>query len=225
MAGAVEHITLDSEADAGAAPKDSAHRALLRRYAIPGHAGGAGTVLSLMEGHFLEVHAVGTRGESRCYQFDLRFADPLPVRLRRIPWAWMAVATCLAAAGLVALALAWPAFVSALGLGLTFGLVTMALGAVGIFVVLRWTRESLQFRSVHGRAVLASVTAQLGGTRHHQGVFAELSRAIAAARLARPQEKPHFLRDEMREHHRLRQLGVLSEQEYEACKAAILAAH
>lgn len=225
MAGAVEHITLDGEADTGTAARQPAHRATLRRYVIPGDAEGAGTVLSLQEGHFLEVRAVRTRGDSRSYQFDLRFADPHPVRVRRVPWTWVAIATGLAAAGLGALASTWTALAATLGIGLTAGLIAVVLGGIGIFVCLRWTTESLQLRSVHGRAVLASVTAPLGGTRQHEAAFAELSRDVAAANLARPQQKKQFLRDEMREHHRLRTLGVLGEREYEAAKTAILAAH
>lgn len=48
---------------------------------------------------------------------------------------------------------------------------------------------------------------------------------INAAKLARPQPKPQWFRDEMREHHRLRELKVLSEEAYEMSKRKILAAH
>jgi hypothetical protein len=50
-------------------------------------------------------------------------------------------------------------------------------------------------------------------------------KSINAAKAERPQERPQFLRDEMREHHRLRELGVLSEEQYEQSKARILASH
>ncbi len=42
---------------------------------------------------------------------------------------------------------------------------------------------------------------------------------------SRSQPKQHFLCDSMREHHRLRELGVLSQSEYEQSKAHILAQH
>jgi hypothetical protein len=42
---------------------------------------------------------------------------------------------------------------------------------------------------------------------------------------ARRPSKAMHLRDEMREHARLHETGVLSKLEYEACKARILAEH
>jgi hypothetical protein len=105
------------------------------------------------------------------------------------------------------------------------GVVVMAISIAAVFVALRRTTESLQLRSVHGNAALVSVTGDLGSARRYKKVFAVLSRNINSARLARPQEHPQFLRDEMREHFRLHQLGVLGKREYEASKTRILAAH
>jgi len=223
--GAVEHITLDGGADPGAAPADGGHRPTLRRHAIAGRQDGCQTELSILEGHYLRVRDVGPRNEPRVYQFDLRFADPAPVRVRRMPRALLLAATGLAASGLGALVAAWPALRTALGPVLTGGLIAAVTGIVAVYVCLRWTRESLQLRSAYGSAVLVSVTGRLGSARGHHPVFAEVSRSVLAARNARPQDKPQFLRDAMREHYRLRKLGVLSEENYEAAKAAILAAH
>jgi hypothetical protein len=220
---AVEHITLDS--GIGAAPADDAKRATLLRHVIPGRTEGSCTELSILEGHYLRVHITGPRGAVRDYQFDLRFADPAPVRLRRVPWVLLWVATGLVAIGLGALAAAWPALGAFLGPGGLAGLFAASITAAAGGVLLRWTQESLELRSVHGSAILAAVRGRLCSTRRHQPVFAEVTRSILAARQARPQDKPQFLRDEMREHYRLRKLGVLSEREYEAAKAAILAAH
>jgi hypothetical protein len=70
-----------------------------------------------------------------------------------------------------------------------------------------------------------SVTGGIGSARDGKRFFVALMKDINTAKAARPQEKPQFLRDEMREHHRLRELGVLSEEEYEQSKARILAEH
>ena len=78
---------------------------------------------------------------------------------------------------------------------------------------------------MHGEATLASVTGGIGSARNGKKFFVELIKNINAAKSARPQGKQQFLRDEMREHHRLRELGVLTEQQYEESKARILAAH
>ena len=99
----------------------------------------------------------------------------------------------------------------------------MSLGA--LFLFLRRTTESLEFRSAHGGATLVSVIGGIGSARAGKKFFVELIKAINAAKLARPQAKPQLLRDEMREHHRLRELGVLTEQQYAQSKARILGEH
>ena len=85
---------------------------------------------------------------------------------------------------------------------------------------LRRTTESLEFVSMHGGATLVSVTGGIGSARAGKKFFIELIKSINAAKAARPQERPQLLRDEMREHHRLRELGVLSEEQYEAEQGA-----
>jgi hypothetical protein len=78
---------------------------------------------------------------------------------------------------------------------------------------------------MHGGATLISVVGGIGSARAGKRFFVELIKNINAAKAARPQERSQLLRDEMREHHRLRELGVLSEQQYEQGKARILACH
>jgi hypothetical protein len=90
---------------------------------------------------------------------------------------------------------------------------------------LRRTTESLEFRSVHGQVTLVSVTGAIGSTQDGKKFFVELIKSIGAAKAARPQPPQQFLRDEMREHHRLREIGALTEAQYEASKGRILAAH
>jgi hypothetical protein len=101
----------------------------------------------------------------------------------------------------------------------------MLAAAVAIFMFLRRTTESLEFISVHGQVTLVSVTGAIGSTRHGKRFFIELIKSIGAAKAARPQPPHQFLRDEMREHHRLREIGALTEAQYEASKSRILSAH
>jgi hypothetical protein len=98
-----------------------------------------------------------------------------------------------------------------------------AAGATLMF--LRRTVESLEFVSMHGGATLVSVMGGIGSARAGKRFFIELIKSINAAKAARPQDRPQFLRDEMREHHRLRELGVISQEQYEQGKARILASH
>jgi hypothetical protein len=104
-------------------------------------------------------------------------------------------------------------------------LVTLLAAAGAAILFLRRTVESLEFVSVHGGATLISVVGGIGSARDGKQFFVELIKSINAAKAERRQERLQFLRDEMREHHRLRELGVISEEHYEQGKARILASH
>jgi len=78
---------------------------------------------------------------------------------------------------------------------------------------------------MHGGATLVSVVGGIGSARAGKRFFIDLIKSINAAKAARPQDRPQFLRDEMREHHRLRELGVLTDLQYEQSKARILSSH
>jgi hypothetical protein len=221
----VDNIILDGDPDIGIETLPQPHRNAVHRYNLPCRPHGSFTELSILEGHYLGVRSRGTAMEPLQYQFDLRFAEPAPVLVRRYSWPWLLVATGLGAFGYGALAASWSARNSLLDAGMIGGVVVMAISIAAVYVALRRTTESLQFRSVHGHAALLSVTGDFRSARRHKNVFAVLSRNVLAAKHARPQEQPQFLRDEMREHHRLCQMGVLSVKEYEASKTRILAAH
>jgi hypothetical protein len=218
----IENIVLDGEVETATAPNQQQHRNTVHSYRLACRPTGSFTALSILEGHYLGVCSPGPRMEPLKYQFDLRFAEPTPVRVRRFPWFWLLVAAGFAAFGSGALHAALPARNFP---GMVGGILAMAISIAAVYVALRRTTESLQFRSVHGHASLVSVTGDLGSARRHKNVFAVLTRNVHAAKHARPQGQPQFLRDEMREHYRLRQMGVLSVKEYEASKARILAAH
>jgi hypothetical protein len=163
--------------------------------------------------------------EPRKYEVDLRFANPKPVRVRSICWFWLTLAASLALLASGGIWSTWsdagrwssPIFLTAL--------VTLLAAGGAAFLFLRRTVESLDFVSVHGGVTLLSVVGGIGSARAGKRFFIELIKSINVAKAERRQDRAQFLRDEMREHHRLRELGVLSEQQYEQSKARILASH
>jgi hypothetical protein len=223
--GRVEHITIDGEPEIDATPTEEPHRTTLQSHTLASPRHGCITELSILDGHYLGVRRLRPDSGLCKYQFDLRFANPTPIRVRRIPWVWLVLAIGLAAHGGGTLASAWPAGFLLLGPGVTGGVLTTTISIFALFVSFRRTTELLQIRSAHGDAVLVSVTGGIGSIRRYKKIFGELTRHIEAARLARPQEKQRYLCDEMREHYRLHGLGALSDKEYEASKKRILAAH
>jgi hypothetical protein len=92
-------------------------------------------------------------------------------------------------------------------------------------VALLRTRDVVELRSAHGAAHLAGITGRLGSARASDSFVAALASAVETARAQFSQSKQQFLRDEMREHHRLWKEGVLSDAVYEASKRRILQAH
>jgi hypothetical protein len=220
----VEHVTMET-ADEGVAPPEETTRAALRTCVIEGPFRQPGGELTILDGHYLGVRSVHP-GKGPCeYQLDLRFARPGQVRVHRIPWGWLGVATFLAALGAAALAFAASRGLDGAAIFLIVGLAALAASPLAGYAAARSAMTLVEIRSVHGDAPIARVCGQVGRARI-DGAFAdELAGHIEAARRARPQDRKQFLCDLMREHHRLRSLGILGEEEYEAGKARILAAH
>lgn len=220
-----EHISIEGEPAIFETPAKDAHRITRASYTLASRLRGCITELTLLEGHYLGVRCVRPDQEAQKYQFDLRFADPKPVRVRCISWTWLIVSAGLALLGGGSLASAWSARAALLSTAVLGGALALCASCGALFLFLRRTVESLEFRSAHGGVALVSVAGGVGSAQAGKTFFVELIKSISAAKLARPQPKQHFLRDEMREHHRLRELGVLTEQQYERSKARILAAH
>lgn len=227
-----EHISLEShgeelsEAEVDGLLRKRTVRKVRCDYALESKLRGCVTKLALLEDHFLSVQMVRPDAAPKKYEFDLRFANAKPVIVRHVAWFWLALAISLVALASTALWMLWPqsaaAWIDPVPLTAIAALFAAA-GSVVMFI--RRTTESLEFWSVHGQVTLVSVTGAIGSTRDGKKFFVELIKSISAAKAARPQPPQTFLRDEMREHHRLRELGALSEAQYEASKSRILAAH
>lgn len=220
-----EHIHIEAEPGTVPAPTPHRRRKVRTSYALKSRLRGCETEVTIHEDHFAAVRIVRPDRAPHQYEVDLRFANPKPVRVRSISWFWLALAASLALLALGGIGSTWsdasrwssPIFLTAL--------VTLLAAGGAAILFLRRTVESLEFVSSHGGATLLSVVGGIGSARSGKRFFIELIKSINAAKLERRQERPQLLRDEMREHHRLRELGVLSEQQYEQSKARILASH
>lgn len=226
-AARAEHISLESSGDESlAAPKQRPRRKVRFRYTLYSRLRGCATELDLLEDHFLSVRAVRPDCEPKKYEFDLRFVNAKPVIVRQIAWFWLTIAISLAALSAGGLWLLWPAAIAGWIAPAPLTAMAALLAAVGaVFMFLRRTTESLEFISVHGEVTLVSVMGAIGSALDGKKFFVELIKSIHAAKAARPQKPPQFLRDEMREHHRLHEVGALTDDQYEACKTRILASH
>lgn len=219
-----EHISLEAVHED--APKKRVHRMTRLNYALTSKLRGCHTRLALLDQHFLSVQLARPDSEPRKYDFDLRFVNAKPMIVRHIAWFWLALAVSLAALAGSALWMLWPQTAADWLSPVRITAVVALLASGGaVLMFLRRTTESLEFTSVHGGVTLVSVTGAIGSARDGKKFFIELIKSINAAKAARPQPPQLFLRDEMREHHRLRELGVLTEAQYETSKSRILASH
>jgi hypothetical protein len=104
------------------------------------------------------------------------------------------------------------------------GIVSAMALAAAVVCIYR-TTETISMYSAHGRARLFEFTSGLGVKRALAPFRNKLAAHIKFATAARRPMRSEHLRDEMREHFRLRESGVLTREEYEASKARILAEH
>lgn len=219
-----EHILLES--DERVVPTLETARRIHARLKLHGSLWRRSIDLALIDGLFLSVRTARANLLTSRYVVDLRFVDPMPRLRRRIAWRTLALgAACLALAILGARSIAasaapwwrheWFAATATL-----FG---VAAGA--LFAAFHLTTETLALISAHGRARLVTHTGGIGTFRAFRKFLPRLDAHLRIALGVRHGSLAAHLRDEMREHFRLRTAGALTEIEYEAAKRRILATH
>lgn len=219
-----EHILLESEErevpDRRAARKTHAQlrfRSRLRRSTF---------VLDVYDYYFLSVEK--RRGASVVaeYVLDLRFIDPRMVQSRRVAWRWI-----FATLSLLALFAGSVWYVSASTTPwwqhpwLPVCAILLAGASCAALISAYRTTETFTLQTVHGRAVIFELTGGLGTLRSIRPFITRLAAHIRIAIGARRRSRAEHLRDEMREHFRLKEAGVLGIEAYETSKARILRTH
>lgn len=221
-----EHISLEADsADARPAPRGP-HRVRARlhwRNALRG----IEAQFELADDHFLSVRYLQPRRGAKRYTVNLRFCQAKPSRSRHVAWVLLGVTLALVGATAALLALLLQDGFIPLSRDLLAGMAIAVFSAAlaSAALALHRTTESLEFTSLHGAVPLIRITGGLGSGRRIKAFCVELIKSINLAHAQFDRNAPTSLRDAMREHHRLRTAGALSETEYAACKHRILAAH
>jgi hypothetical protein len=179
--------------------------------------------LELIDYYYLVVRSYRAHFVAAEYVVDLRFVDASLALSRHFASRWLLSALVLVAlAGAIAFRIAGSAapagWLAASGIVLA-----MAIAAAAVCIYR--TTETISMYSANGRARLFEFTSGLGVKRAVKPFMNKLAAHIKLATAARRPSRSEHLRDEMREHFRLRESGVLSTEEYEASKARILAEH
>jgi hypothetical protein len=216
-----EHILLAS--DERDVPTLKSARKIHARIVLPGDRWRPALELALIDYFFLSVRTTRARGAR--YVLDLRHVDPAVRIVRQIPWIWIAVgASFLLLATLGARVIATSTAPWWRHEWLYATVAFFAVAAAAMYAALHGTSETLTLFSPHGRARLLCHSGRPGTLRAFRSF---LPRLEAHLRIASARRRPgaDHLRDEMREHFRLKEAGVLTEAEYETAKRRILATH
>jgi hypothetical protein len=218
-----EHILLESEERV--VPERRAARNVHAQCVFRSRLRNRTLQLEIIDFYYLAVKIRRARSLASEYVLDLRFVDPMIHFSRHIAWKWIGATSAIAALACVSLSCVnslphgWRHYWSFVCAGL-FGLALS-----GLLVCTYRTTETLALRSTHGHARLLQFTGRLGMSKALRPFIAKLGAHMRISMAARRSTKVGHLRDEMREHFRLKELGVLADAEYEAGKTRILAAH
>jgi len=179
--------------------------------------------LEIIDYYYLSVRS-RSRSRSLEYVLDLRFVDT-PRVSRHISWRWIAASLLLTSLvyGIVQLGPSAPPWWQRHWL--TIYAAVAGAWVVATLVALYRTTETVRLFSTYGAARVLECTGGLGRLRGVRRFMAKVAAHVRLAAAARRGTKAGHLRDEMREHVRLKELGVLSEPEYESAKARILGKH
>ena len=216
-----EHILLESDQrevpDLRAARKVHARiafRSRLRRRCVQ---------LEIIDYYYLSVRS-HSRSTSLEYVLDLRFVDS-PRVSRHISWRWITASLVLTVLtyALVQLGHTTPPWWQRHWLSVCVAVA--AAWVVATLVAVYRTTATAGLFSTSGAAKLLEFTGGLGTLRGVRRFMSKVAAHVRLAAAARRSTKAAHLRDEMREHARLKDLGVLSEPEYESAKARILGNH
>jgi hypothetical protein len=217
---ATEHILLES--DLRQVPDLRDARKSHGRIELRSRLRGCVLHLEIIDYYYLSVRS-RARARELEFSLDLRFVGA-PQLSRHIAWRWIAAALVLIVLpAAIATAIHTSAWWRQEWLPVSLALV--AVWACATFVCIYRTTETLSLVSIYGAARLLEFTGGVGTLRALRPFVAKLTAHIRLASAARRHTKAEHLRDEMREHQRLRELGVLSQSDYEVSKARILGQH
>jgi hypothetical protein len=215
-----EHVCLASEEAEEPAPGFPAGAVVAE---LEQSAGGLARQLTIFERNRLGVRIRRPSGRLEQYWLNLAFLDPRPVRAASREW-WVA-GGLLAGIGLVQLLLARYSLVSWSLEWLAVACALLASGAFALAVAARRRFGRLVFRTRHGRVPILELAHGASDRRRLAGFVALLQASIRAAANRRETGRTELLRNEMHEHRRLLEAGVLQAGEFEQARARILRAH
>ena len=178
--------------------------------------------MTLFAEGFMQVTSTRRNKRRERFLLDLRFIDPIPQIEHVIAKRSLYVALgCAATAALAGFLMRFEALY--LFAAPVLGAAAVAT-AVATYLAVYRSYEITEFRTLHGRAVVLQLLANLGSIKRFRAFVPVLNQAIEeASETITSSDAAAFLRAEMREHYRLRGDGVLDHDTCAAGTGRILA--
>jgi hypothetical protein len=200
-----EHISLGDDFDvlSGAAQPET----IVEQLDVSSRTHGRRTELVFYEEGFLRVREWQRRRKTDDFLLGLRFLDPEPTTTRYLPKRVLQVAAGFAGFGLLAALAAvltsWDAFfVPAAVAGMTGAVIAGLLFA-------HMSHEKTAFSTASGQAVALTLVGTADSFKRCRAIVPQISHAIEAAQVKNFQSRIDYLRQEMHEHYRLKEHGVI----------------
>ena len=169
------------------------------------------TTIRIYAEGWLDIETGRPGREPRRNRINLRYIDAVPTMERFYPVDLLKISGIMAA---VAAVTSIPVMLGWLAVYLApAAIVAGAAALAGLWFSFYRSHEKIVFETLHGRADAICLTAGLGTIRKFQKVVPKLIEAIADAAQSVHEETAIYLRAEMREHYRLCNEGVLTDEE------------
>jgi hypothetical protein len=173
---------------------------------------------TLYNNHRLTVRKQSLSRNPRDYDVDLGILDPHPRRQIRIAWHYVLGFAVLSASA------AFLTFFSATTNSVLLSFAASASAALSLVLALYCSHDRLVFYSQHGRVPLVVLFNRLPDRATLDAFTDALVNEIEGARVRYPHSS-ETLSEELKEHRRLRDAGVISSRRYDIVKRRILGQH
>lgn len=180
------------------------------RYVLNNRAHAWQTEIALFEDGWLSIRHHSRHKSGKAQLINLRFVDPQPSGQRYTARKSMRFAIGFLAASVVSSALAYLGILTNITIVAAVCAIVCAAVSFGVFV--HRTQERFVFHTKNGRAPVIMLFATLGSFRACRRLIPRISAAIKEAQSSVSAVKDRALREEMREHYRLAETGVLSRE-------------
>ena len=182
-----------------------------------------GKRITVFNGSFFGVGSSSMPPTDLSHYVNLAFLDPRPIR--RLSWSGRAAVAAVATLGTAAIVSFGQASAD-LGMGPAMALLTVIIATLACLgVVVRERLEELIFMTRHGRVPAVRLSRRGSKADAHREFVKILTETIQRAHNRRLGDRGALLCDEMKEHRRLADEGLLTSKQFLSARSLILQAH